>query len=172
MWEQFSNVVMTYLDPIGVVVGLIIAIPVLWTWYEVAFGQRRRRRRLFQEMRAHPGQRPGILILDLLAGKDVSASVERFRQTDSALKEIPPERVLCLSRDSSLTPDDLPGVHDELRGLAARALINGIDVLHYYHAGPACVAAVVGGEFANTCRVILYQHDHGTYINFGPLKSL
>ena len=148
MWEQIPDFIMTYLDPIGVVIGLVIAVPVLWTWYEVAFGQHRRRRRLFLALREHPGRRPGILILDLLAGKEVRASVERFRQTDAALKDIPKDRVFCLTRGASLTLDDLPGLHDELRSVAARALADGIDVLHYFHAGPACVAAVVGGEFA------------------------
>ncbi|MEA3278790.1 MAG: hypothetical protein U9Q81_26525 [Pseudomonadota bacterium] len=99
------------------------------------------------------------------------ASVERFRQTQPALKEIPDERLFCLSRSRNLAPDDLPSLHQELRDLAARILESGTDTLHYFHAGPACVAALVGAEFANSCRVMLYQHDHGSYVNFGPLKG-
>jgi hypothetical protein len=172
MWQQMSSIVMTYLDPVGVVVGLAIAVPVFWTWWEIAFGQRRQRRRLFRELRGNPGGRPGILILDLLPGKDVGPAVERFRQTDPALKEIPEERVFCLARDKGLGPEDMADLHDSLRQLAANAVFQGVDVLHYFHAGPACAAALVGAEFANGCRVVLYQHGHGTYINFGPLKTI
>jgi hypothetical protein len=36
--EAMHEFVMTWFDPVGVVVGLIIAVPVLWTWYEVVLG--------------------------------------------------------------------------------------------------------------------------------------
>jgi hypothetical protein len=163
---------MTYVDPIGVVVGILIAIPVLWTWYEVTLGQRRQRRRLFRELRSNPSGRPGILILDLLPGKDVRPAVERFRQTDEALTSIPPERRFVLTRDQTLTPEAMPEVYQALRQLAAGVVAEGVDVLHYFHAGPSVAAALVGAELANSCRVILYQHDHGHYVNFGPLKTL
>lgn len=171
MWQSVSDLVMTYLDPIGVVVGILIAIPILWTWYEVTLGQRRQRRRLFRELRGNPGQRPGILVLDLLAGKDVGPAVERFRQGDEVLKAIPSGRCFALTRDRSLTPEDMPGLHEDLRKVAARIVAEGVDVLHYFHAGPTVAAALVGAELANGCWVILYQHDHGSYLNFGPLKT-
>lgn len=171
MWPTISDLIMTYLDPIGVVVGILIAVPVLWTWYEVTLGQRRQRRRLYRELRANPGQRSGILVLDLLPGKDVEPAVERFRQGDEVLKTIPPGRCFALARDRALTPEDMPGLHDDLRKVAARIVAEGVDVLHYFHAGPTVAAALVGAELANGCRVILYQHDHGSYRNFGPLKT-
>ncbi len=172
MWQSISDLIMAYLDPIGVVVGILIAIPVLWTWYEVTLGQRRQRRRLYRELRNKPGGRPGILVLDLLPGKDVCPAVERFRQTDDALKSIPPERHFVLTRDRGLTPEDMPRIHEDLRKLAAREVAEGVDVVHYFHAGPAVAAALTGAELANSCRVIVYQHDHGDYVNFGPLKTL
>lgn len=172
MWQTFSAPIMTYLDPVGVVVGILIAIPVFWTWYEVTLGQRRERRRLYRELRTDPGQRPGILILDLLPGKDVLPAVEHFRQTDEVLRAIPPERLFVLARHRALNPQDMAVLQDDLRRLAARAVAQGVDVLHYFHAGPAVAAALVGAELGNGCRVILYQHHHGNYVNFGPLKTL
>jgi len=174
MWEQLTDPIMTYLDPIGVVIGVLIAIPVLLTWWEVTLGRRRQQRRWFREIRRQPGERPAILILDLLAGKDIRASVERFRQTEPALSAVPDERVFCIARSKPLTPEEMPKLHEELRQSAARAITSGTDTLHYFHAGPACAAALVGAEFANVCRVILYQHaaENGGYINFGPIKTL
>jgi hypothetical protein len=98
-------------------------------------------------------------------------AVERFRQTQPALNEIPEDWLFCLSRDKSLTPEDMLGVHEGRREVAARVVSQGIDVLHYFHAGPTCAAALVGAEFPNGCRVVLYQHDHGNYLSFGPLKT-
>lgn len=174
MWDQITDPIMIYLDPVGVVIGVLIAIPVMLTWWEVSFGRRRQQRRWFQEIRRQPGERPSILILDLLAGRDIRASVERFRRAQPGLAEIPEERLFCLARGKPLTPGEMPALHDELRTLAARTITSGTDTLHYFHAGPACAAALVGAEFANACRVILYQHsaESGTYLNFGPLKSL
>lgn len=174
MWEQITDPIMTYLDPVGVVIGVLIAIPVMLTWWEVSFGRRRQQRRWFQEIRRRPGERPSILILDLLAGKDIRASVEHFRQRQPGLREIPEERLFCLTRSEPLTPEQMPALHEELRALAARVITSGTDTLHYFHAGPACAAALVGAEFANACRVILYQHsaENGTYVNFGALKAL
>jgi hypothetical protein len=173
MWDQLSGGIMTYVDPIGVVVGVLIAIPVLLTWWEVTLGRRRQQRRWFRELRSQPRERPAILVLDLLAGKDVAASVERFRQSNPGLRAVPPELVFRLTRDACLTPDHMPGLHEELRALAARVITSGADTLHYFHAGPACMAALVGAEFANACRVILYQHSprSGGYVHFGPLRG-
>lgn len=75
-----------------------------------------------------------------------------------------------IGRDLNLTPDDLPELRRELRDAAARIYANGTDTLHYFHAGPTFVAALIGAEFANGCRVMLYGHDQGTYVNFGPLR--
>jgi hypothetical protein len=174
MWEPLSDFIMTYVDPLGVVIGVLIAIPVMLTWWEVTLGRRRQQRRWFREIRRQPGERPSILILDLLAGKDIRASVERFRQTQPALSAIPDERLFWLARSKPLTPEQMPALHEDLRALAARIITSGTDTLHYFHAGPACAAALVGGELANICRVILYQHsaENGGYLNFGPLKTL
>ena len=34
-----------------------------------------------------------------------------------------------------------------------------------------CAAALVGAEFANGARVLLYQHEGGSYRNFRPLRA-
>jgi hypothetical protein len=162
--------VMDWLDPVGVVVGILIAVPVFWTWWDVVFGDRRRRRRWFHQARSAPGETPAILIVDLLSGKDVRATVERFRGQQEALREVPAERVVLVARGERLDPDDLPEVHKEVRAAAGRFTAMGVDAIHYFHAGPAAVAAIVGAELANACRVIVYQHDTSGYRNFGPLR--
>jgi hypothetical protein len=108
--------------------------------------------------------------VDLRSGIDVKSSVERFRQGREELRGIQPERIFCLARDKHLGPDDMPELHRELRDKARQIAAGGTDTLHYFHAGPACLAAIVGAEFANTCRVVLWQYGAGEYVNFGPLR--
>lgn len=159
-----------WLDPIGVVLGLLALVPIVWTWWDVVFGRRRRERRWFNAIRRQPGERPAILIVDLLAGKDVRASVENFRRRQPALAAIPDERILVVRRDRAITAQDMPDLHRELRHVAAQLLKAGADCIHYFHAGPAVVAALVGAEFANGARLLLYHHEAGQYSNFGPLR--
>ncbi|WP_058558329.1 SAVED domain-containing protein [Thiohalocapsa sp. ML1] len=172
MWKTTSDFIATYLDPVGIVLGLVIAVPVFWTWWEVSFGRRRRERRWFREFAKRPGACPGILIVDLRSGLDVKSSVERFRRGRDELRDIPADRVFSITRDKHLGPDDMPDLHRELRDTARQIAAGGTDTLHYFHAGPACLAAVVGAEFANTCRVILWQYGAGEYTSFGPLRLI
>jgi hypothetical protein len=160
-----------WLDPLGVVLGLLSLVPIVWTWWDVAFGRRRRERRWFAEISRQPGERPAILIVDLLPGKDVRAAVENFRHTVPQLAAIPDERIHTIAHAQALTPADLPELHRELRAAAAQLLKAGADCIHYFHAGPAIAAALVGAEFANGARVLLYQHEAGSYRCFGPLRT-
>ena len=104
-----------WLDPIGIMLGLVALVPIFWTWWDVVFGRRRRERRWFAEISRRPGERPAILIVDLLPGKDVHAAVENFRRRDAALAAIPDERICSIVREQPLTPADLPALHRELR---------------------------------------------------------
>ncbi|BCX88950.1 hypothetical protein MIN45_P1320 [Methylomarinovum tepidoasis] len=172
MWSVFADFVVTWLDPVGVVLGLIATLPVFWTWYEVVFGERRRRKRWFDEVRRQPGRRPAILVLDLLPGKEIRTQVEHFRAHSDALKDIPEERVFVISREKALTPAEVPALQDEIRCTARRILASGADRVHYFHAGPAFAAALVGAEFANAAPLLLYHYQGGAYRNFGPLRMM
>jgi hypothetical protein len=152
------------------VFGLLSLVPIVWTWWDVAFGQRRRERALLQHIRRAPGERPAILIVDLLPGRNVRAAVENYCRAQPPLAAIPDERLIQIERDRPLTPDDMPDLYRELRTAAKRLLQAGTDCIHYFHAGPAIAAALVGAEFANGARVLLYQHEGGTYRCFGPLR--
>lgn len=163
--------IMTVLDPIGVVVGLVIAVPVIWTWIDVVFGERRRKRRWFREARNRAGQRPAILIIDLLIDKDIRSAVEHYRQTHDALAAIPDDRVITIARGRRLSADDMPDLARDIRAAAGKLIAAGADTVHYFHAGPAAVAAIVGAELGNAHRVMVYQHDPDGYHNFGLLRT-
>lgn len=170
LWDSFVHLTAGYADPIGTWLGILLAIPILGTWYQVTIGKKRRHRIWVNQIRKATGERPAILIVDLLEGKSLLSSVERFRQGNDQLKMIPNERLFVIERNSRIGADDMAGLSQELRAKAGEILKNGTDVLHVFFGGPCIAAALIGSEFANACRVILYHQQQGDYLNWGPLR--
>lgn len=160
------------LDPLNTIIGLVIAIPVFWTWWQVVFGERRHRRHWLAEVTRQPGERPGILVIDLLPGKDIAASVRHCIAADAALREVPQDRFFSVKRDDVLKPQDIARYAEQVREQDGRLLAAGCDVIHLFYAGPAIGAAIAGAELSNGPRVLLYHHDQGRYARFGPLEPL
>jgi hypothetical protein len=165
-----GETIFAILEPISIVVGIALAIPVVWTWFDVVFGERRRRRERRLDVIAAPADRPALLVMDLLTGVEVTHQVEAFRQQDPVLSGIPAERIVVISRDRRVEAHHMPELVAEIRAARKRLLETGVDRIHLFFAGPGVVAAVVGAQFANGTTVILHQHDHGKYVNMGPLK--
>ncbi len=169
MMEAVSDFVMTYLDPIGVVMGIVVAFPVFRTWALVG-REYRHRRRWFREVRKKPGRRPAILIVDLLPAREVRQQVENWRRGHRALADIPDDRIFELRRDGWLQSEDLPSLHEDIGRQLGRVASAGCDTLHLFYAGPVAPALVLGARLANGPRVLLYQHHAGEYMPFGPLE--
>lgn len=168
--QRLTDFINNALGPISIVIGIITIFPVLWTWWEVTFGRKRRHKRWFNEVRLSPGERPAILIVDLLEKGDITTSVESYRQNNERLKTIPTGRIFKVSREKRLTPNDMPELAREIRHVASDIIRAGVDTLHVFYAGPVVPMALIGAEFANGCQLILHQHDKGDYANWGPLR--
>jgi hypothetical protein len=107
----------------------------------------------------------------MLANKEVLAQVKQFTTNTEGLKNIPEDRFFSICETKPITHEDLPNFHLQLVKKSSDISRAGTDVLHLFMAGPVSVAAMVGAEFANAgCQVIVYQNNHGNYINFGALK--
>jgi hypothetical protein len=167
--QALLTLINTILDPIGIVLGLVLTIPVFWTWYQVVWGNHRRYRQYLRAIRHAPGNRPAILIIDLLAGKNIRAAVENYCQQREGLRDIPRERIFYLQRDG-VGVYQLDTFKADVRKLAGEMYAQGIDRIHYFHAGPSMAAAMVGAELGNGCPVLLYHHEGDGYHNFGLLK--
>lgn len=160
------------LDHAGIVVGLILAIPVIWTWWQIVFGERRQRRRWIAEIRRITGERPGVLILDLLPGRDIHASVHAHLSKNPTLSKLPEQRVISVRRDTPLQPEHLVDLARDIRAALRKMQDAGVDVIHLYHAGPDVSALIAGAELANGPRVLIQHYDQGAYRVFGPLEPL
>ncbi|MFN4166509.1 MAG: SAVED domain-containing protein [Ferrovibrio sp.] len=160
------------LDPIGIVVGLLVAVPIFWTWWQIVFGERRQRRRWLAEVSQQPGERPGILIIDLLPGKDIQTCVRRHIAADAKLMDIPADRCGLIQRDQPLRPEQVADYAAEVRRACRRLLDAGCDVIHVFYSGPIVAGFIAGAEMSNGPRTQLYHFEQGQYINFGPLEPL
>lgn len=161
-----------WLDRTGIVVGLLVAIPIFWTWWQIVFGERRQRRRWLQDVTRQPGERPGALIVDLLPGKNIETSVRAHLAADPRLKAVSDDRIAFVRRDQPLRPEDVDDFARHLRAANRRLLDAGCDVIHLFHGGPDVSALIVGAELANGPRVLLYHYEQGRYVTFGPLEPL
>lgn len=168
-----SDFIDQVLDPLGVIIGLVIAIPVIWTWWDLVFGRRMRHRRWQRHAVSTTGRLPAVLVVDLLPGKDVSVAVRHFIAGQPTLQSIADERIVKIVRNCTLLPEHMADLALDIQNAVAQILRQGADELHVFLAGPGCASAMVGAELSNTsCRVFLYQtgQGSGTYTNFGPLR--
>lgn len=168
---------MSFNETIGVIsnyVGLATAVPIFWTWYEISLGSKKSERNFLKRTANEVGNRPGILVVDLLPSRNIEQAVDRFRQSNEQLKAIPKELVFKIDYSRPMSAESMPDLANDLRKMAGVALNHGVDVLHVFYAGPAIAAALVGAEFSNTFRVILYHHNTNdsanAYENWGLLK--
>ena len=157
-------------------VGLLASIPIILTFYEVWFGRTRRHNKWFKQIVRAPGDRPAILIVDILVGKEIKAQVENYRGGIPALKDIPADRIFRVDAASigvtsaELSAKDLTAFARKIGDTIADMYRAGPDVVHYFHSGPLPTVALVAASLANSFRVQMYHWRQGHYECWGPIR--
>ncbi len=169
-WNAFAHWVFTYIGPVSTLTGMTLTVPTFGTWWSVTLGRRRRLARMHSAERANPGERPAVLIVGLLPGRDIGPSVHGFLARNPVLATIAPERVEHVRWNDAIVPDHVAAVQDLVHRAVARLLLSGADTLHVFYAGPVATAGMLGAELANTRRVLMYQQQGGGYVCFGNLR--
>lgn len=177
--EIFWEKLMAWDGEIGVICGLtslflsiMMAIPVWWTWYAVLYGKKRKYRKWQEKMRKNPGKIPCILGVDAKIGGDPESAIRRFCLDSEALKEIVNNKDRCfwLHWKQNLVPEDMEVFRTKLLEKITEMFHSGADTIHLFYAGPVTLAFLIGGELANSGRVMLYQYQNGEYQNMGAMK--
>lgn len=159
------------LSPVSNLLGVVTFIPVLFIWWDITFGRRRRHADWFKQVRVSAGERPAVLVVDLHEKFNIRTSVEAYIKSVPHLAGVASDRVFQIERTKWLTPEDIPALITEIQETAGEIVRAGTDTLHLFYAGPVIPTAFIGAIFANACKVTLYQHTpNGTYVNWGPLK--
>lgn len=159
-------------DRASIVFGILLAVPVFWTWWQIVFGGRRQRRRWLQDVTRQPGERPGVLIVDPLSGKNIETGERAHPAADPRLKAVSDDRIALVRGDQPLRPADADDLARDLRAASRRLLDAGCDVIRLFHGGPDVSALIVGAELANGPHVLLYHYGQGRYQAYGPLEPL
>jgi len=165
------NFIENLLNPISIVLSIILAIPVFWTWYEIIFAARRRQKRMLAEINKNPVGISSIFIVDLNPHLNIYNQVIRWREEDSAIK-IPNDRIYPIVRQKDLALSDSIDLISEIRKNMAKMAEAGVDTIYLFYSGPVAFAAIVGAELANKFRVfsMQYHNGKGKYENWGKLK--
>lgn len=158
------------LDPISIWVGIIISVPVFWTWWQVTFGKERQIRKWSLQARKSLGNNPAVLIIDLLPDTEMRPQVEQYLNRQGL--KFPEDRYVIYDRKNTIAPQDMPELYKEIHHAVARINFMAADVVHVFYGGPGCGAALLGGELSNLpCNIHYYQSSHGVgYQDFGPIR--
>jgi hypothetical protein len=177
-FQTLTNVIDIAIRSVDPYIGLIALVPIALTFLEVKFGRRWRHRKWFRQIIKAPGNRPAILIVDLLPDKEIVAHVENYRRMNDDLKDIPADRIFRIDAAGvgisapELKADDVTAFAEEMRSVVADMYMAGPDVVHYFHSGPIPTAAMVAASLANSFRVQIYHWRQGQYECWGPIRHL
>ena len=162
MWANLSYFISTYLDPIGIVVGLGLAIPVFWSW-AILLGNRRRQREALENIINTTGDRPSALVISIGPG-DVTNQVQAYLNDQDMQMKVESLQIPVLTKDKILD------FVQELRKKRAELMKKGVGKVHLFYFGPVAGALLVGDVFSNGAVSIYYYHrDKGYYECWGPL---
>jgi len=154
--------VMTYLDPLGIIIGLIVAIPVFWSWW-ILLGNQRRQQKLVEHIKKTTGDRPCALAISV--GSNDIANQVQVHLHDHQL-----DMTLETCHYQHLTTDSVVDFVKGLRKTRAKLMEKGIGKVHLFYFGPIAGALLIGDVFSNgSVSIYYYNRDKGGYECWGPL---
>ncbi|MFN3740477.1 MAG: SAVED domain-containing protein [Thermodesulfovibrionales bacterium] len=150
------------LDRLNIITGIIVSIPVVWSWW-ILITQKRRQKELIKSLEFLKGNRPVAIIVDIGPGNSVE-QVKFFLKDSNMDME-----VLQYSIDE-LQPDKIQDFVVKLQQLKASAMERGSDRIHLFYRGPVAGALITGEVFSNIAVTIYhFNKSKGTYESWGPL---
>jgi hypothetical protein len=148
-------------DKIGIVVGLLLALPVFWSWV-ILLGQKKRQKRILQSLSQSSGEMPVAVVVDI-GPEEIKNQVVAF------LKKSAMDMELLAVSAKRLDKENLQDFVADLHRVKAQAMEKGADRFHLFYRGPVPGALIAGGVFSNTVTTI-YHLDKGVgYESWGPL---
>ncbi len=149
--------------------ALVTTVASVCTLYAVTLGRKARHQRWFMQALAAKAPQEAILLVDLRPDVDIRAQVERARRD---MPNLIPQSVdlMCLSRATAISVQDIPDLVRELRRKIADVVAMGAGSVLLIYAGPVQFASIVGYELRTMPNVRLLHYDKGTYVDWGPLQ--
>lgn len=149
------------LDKIGIVVGLLLSVPVFWSW-TILLGQKRRQKRILRSLERNPGDNPVAVLIDI-GPEEIQNQVIAFLKKSGTNMELLKVSIKKLEKEK------LQDFVDDLHKIMAQAMEKGADRFHLFYKGPVAGALLVGEVFGNTVTTIYHLDKSIGYESWGPL---
>ncbi len=162
------------LDRIGIILGFITAIPLVWSFIILITAERRRKGKV-DALYNNPKDIESVLIVDI-SNENIEASVVNWIKKYHKLKKIKQKNIHYVGMTDRLTQENTDKLLQRVREERKRITNNGTCKIHLFYRGPVTFAAILGAELANKIPVMLYQNDPTTtdsrqkYIEWGLLN--
>lgn len=175
----YLDAIHNFLSGVEVYISLLTFASAAGTFLIVTLGQKRKERQILNRLIQDPGEKPAVFIVDLVQGRNMKHDILNYLSNNENLRDINEDRIVILNEQdlscgNNVTPSDINEFIEVLRKKENELNDIGYDVIHYFHGGPAMLAALVGARWGNWGRVNLYQHSPGaaggSYQAWGPLR--
>ena len=145
------------LDKIGIILGFITAIPLVWSFIILITAERRRKGKV-ESLYNNPKDIESVLIVDI-GDDNIEAQVVNWIRTYPKLKKIKQKNIHYVGMTDRLTQENTYTLLQRVREELKKITNNATCTIHLFYKGPGTFAAILGAELYNKTTVILYQND-------------
>lgn len=167
-----SGDIWVFMDRIGIVVGLIVSVPVFWSFF-ILLSIKRKREVILGRIRQTVGNRPAVLIVDVIKpdGESIRAQVEHWIRDREEFTDIDPSKIHVAEFRGEMLSDDMDSFIADIRKKIGSIMALGTDRVHLFIRSPMPVALCVGEILSNSgCPIVLYHNQPNVgYQNWGLL---
>jgi hypothetical protein len=168
-----SDAIWQFLDRAGIIIGIVMFAPVLYSAWALMMERRRKKIRI-EKIRSTPGSRPSVLIVDVKKPdtESMRAQVENYLRSGTTSIVVPDEAIFLAEYNGIMNSKDMDKFMIEVRKKVGKAVAYGTDKIHLFMRGPFPVIASVGEYLSNSnARIILHHSQPGEgYQNWGLLN--
>ncbi|PCH54249.1 MAG: hypothetical protein COC22_00620 [Flavobacteriaceae bacterium] len=158
-----------YLDRLGLVLGIIAFVPILygvWKYLQYVRSEEKERKLIHTQL----GTQPAVLIVSI-GGSCIRNAVENFLRKNGGFEDFDFEsRVFVVHRNSNqISASDVDSIMKEFEEKVGDIRLKAADKIHLFVKGPIAIGTMVGEVLANGVSTLVYHHQDG-YQNWGALR--
>ncbi|PPC90171.1 MAG: hypothetical protein CTY34_08750 [Methylobacter sp.] len=161
------------IDQSSQILGILSFIPIIYSAWILGH-IKRKRKKLLDNIRKTPGDKPGVLIIDSIraGGESIHSQVENWLWQQPQFKDKQTTTEIEILEFKELTPNDMIDINRRLRQSVGKLQSKGVTQYLIFIRGPLALAIVVGCVLANHRPSVIYQQSkHGGYESWGAIND-
>lgn len=169
---MFSDSTWQIIDHFSILLGYLLAIPIVFSGWEL-LQQRRRRLKYRREVMTDSGSRPTVLIVDVIKpdSSSIRTQVQKYLSSNFEGVTFFDEAIFVAEFKGEMQHTDMDSFMSMVRKSVGKCVDYGTDKLHVFMRCPLPVAASVGEYLSNFAAPVILHHNqlNKGYENWGPL---